>query len=247
MNKTIKNIILVFTLLCAIVLVVFCVELFMLNRESGSDMGSQSAAANDEPGNTPNGGDNQSNGADEPANGNDNGESQPSGQPEIPVQNGDQTTPSPGERSSFWLSPEAELVFYLDRELFEDIADGAGRFFPYLGDGEALFEIGFVYLQSQNINSFSASYLDKYLDGEASVVHGMRSVGNSLVYGIYAIGASNGVTYEAWVCSLTEVGEDGMVLIIFVYYENEEQKAALYNILSSMEIAPIGEGVVDSE
>ena len=144
MNKTVKNIVMVFTLVTAIFLIVFCVELILVNRENERDSADASAAAS--------GGDSEENGENgepddqEPydngadTNGTENGDEG--------EQNGEETPDASRFELPMLLEEEAmTLIIYADEAIFDfEVGDRDDWFFTYTGDGQASLRISFDFI-----------------------------------------------------------------------------------------------------
>ena len=242
MSNAVKNIVLIFTLLSAVFLVFFCVELFMINRdEDNGPSGSISIggpANSDEPVN----GDDLPEDTDPSQNG-ENGTNPTSGQTEEPGQTVRPPVQHEGIRANHLITGGAELVLHYDDELFEFVNHELdGYIYEYLGEGEVALEIGHALIQPQDgIEGLAAKYLRNYSDEIESVLEGERRIGQSSIRGIYVHSEHDGTYYEAWLTDIAEYGEERMALVFAIYYEEEEERAALYKILDSMEIALLEE------
>ena len=237
MSKTLKNIITAFSALCMIVLVVFCVELFLLNRDSSA--GRNSTLSNGESNDPLDDAPTESTvlifddltGSRDPVFSDTFGD-------ENSIQIAGPAVPPPpnAQRESFMLSPNiAELVFYVDMELFDLVDLGDGLYYSYLSDDNVGLEIGFAFVHPQGGISFLAeNYLNNYLDGGESVVLGERPIGRSQVRGIFVSGDNQNVTYNAWLISLANYDLDTLALVVVVKYESEAQSEVLNSILDTM-------------
>ena len=238
MSNTVKNIVLVFTLLCAIGLVVFCVELVMINGDNGNE--SESAASNgvgDNPGGSSNGNDNSQDGSD------------PSQNEQNCTSSGRPAGSTAGTRQNLPMPDAAELILYSDEELFDYVElDGEFWILTYLGDGDAALEIGFALIQPQDgIDGLARTYLGNYSDEVEAEVEGERSIGRSSIRGIYVSGSHGGTEYEAWLRDMTDFGKESIALVFAIRYQNEAQKEALFSIIDTMEFDRTGEPAVDDE
>jgi hypothetical protein len=161
-SKFIRNLILAFSLLCAIVLVVFCIQLIVLNwgrdnREIGSSISISSPDASTEETGKP-----------EPT------DTEPSGEPESPEdtdQSGDEVSPddqvpsSEGDPYELLLPDNVHtLTLSANKELY-DYSEGEDVwFFTYKGGGEAKLEIGVALITPPNsVAVFSKGFLENYL------------------------------------------------------------------------------------
>ena len=241
MNKTLKNLITAFTVLCLIVFVVFCIQLLVINRDNRperdpvlSDVGTGTPSETESPPtdnvltfDDPNGDDDWLTN-DYPENNDDGFLLQT---PTIPP-------PPNTERHAFPLEMGvAELVFYVDMELFEFTNLGDGWHFSNLTGGYSGLEITFVFVHPQGgVNAVADGFLHNYLDGADSVVMGERSIGSSQVRGIFVTGENDGETYSAWLRSHSDFGNDSLALVIVINYRNDAQRDLIYDILDTMHI-----------
>ena len=233
MSKTLKNILMGFTLLCVVVLVVFCVELILINR--GNNDRSAPVISNVAPEDPA--GDELQNGydpfADDPFN--ENGPFPPA--PED-ISNINALIPPNAQRESFLLSEIAELAFYIDMDFFERFEPPHGLILTHLSDGDAKIEISFDLISPLGgINAHAVNFLYNYLDGGDTVVEGMRSVGNSQVRGVLVTGENAGDTFYAWLIDISDLeAEADLALVIVINYSTDEQRDMIYTVLDTMSI-----------
>jgi len=238
-NKTVKNIILVFTILCAVVLIVFSVELILQNRSTeavdNDDGASSSAGAftGNSGGSEPDseGLTSQGNGEEDP-NGNAGGD-----EDERPATGSLRPTP-PGSRRERGLPGDMTLVIYTDNELFnredpemDDIYD----VFTFRGDGTAEFQIRLVAI-SGDIRTYAGNYLAADFEISEPKVSSEDYIGLSSLYGVMASGVRDGLYYELWVHRFTKPEVNDLGLAFVLIYQNSALKDALYDILDSIEI-----------
>ena len=231
MSKTVKNLLLVFTLVCAIALVAFCIELFVLNSGAGEEGG---PALTETP---PDGDGGSSAGT----------ESTPSGQAKPPPGTSSpgrtdpaDTSPSrpPGKRYELAMLDNTKLVLYADKELFEYSEPQDVIQFTYTGEGSALLEIGYNWIPPQGVNALAERFLDGYLDGGESNVGGDGLIRHSQLNGVFISGVKGAETYEAWLHSSEDASFDDLVIYFIINYSSVEQRNALYSILDSLETIP---------
>ena len=237
MNRTVKNIVIVFTLICIAAVIVFCVELVLLNREA-DELESPSLSESED-----NGYDEQQ---DDPEDAYQEDDPDPPDEPtqtDEPEQNGESETPVVGARFVLeQLVVEKDVIVYADEELFEFFEGDIDITLTYKGEGEASVFIGWDTMSPpwNNPSSLVTRIMDGYLDGGDSRIIGDRGVGSSAIRGLFATGDKNGTTFEAWVVSLssrdTEAHVDALVFVI--NYQNESQKEALYRILDTAMLYP---------
>jgi hypothetical protein len=239
MNKTVKNIVMVFTLLCVLFLIVFCVELILVNREAAqNDTGAAISASEpsqpdeNEEGEEPANGNGEDNGNGGDSNG-DNGDANGGETIVIPV-------PQDGTRFELpMLGEDQTLIVYADESLFRYSEGEADWLFTYLGEGTASLEIAFDFITPPGgMERLAGVFLDGYLDGGESTVLGEQEIGESELRGHAITGeqADGDLTFEAWIHSLTGSMDVGTAVVFVMKYENEGQRAALYTIIDSMEM-----------
>ena len=229
MSKTVKSLLRVFTLICVIVLVVFSIELVLLNREASGGKETTPPSTNETP----------------------TGTQKPTGkpQPSSPQTNsspppGESQSPSPskppppkGKRYELQVldvSEKEKLVVYAEEEIFEYSMEEYGYEFRYKEDeGKAKLEITPLAMP-QGAAKAAESVLDGYLDGNKSNPGGPGKIKRSSLNGIFVSGVNGEVTYEAWIYSKEENSNNGILFVI--YYRNDKQKNALYAVLDSLDI-----------
>ena len=239
MNKTVKNLVIVFTLICSILLVVFCIELFLLNRNAGDGVGTGQAASDSSP--TESG----TSGTDaETADTGLSDGTEPSGDQDQSTNSNQPTEarePPEGTLQKLLMHQNLELTFYADEDYFEHSLLPDGHLYTYDDGGNATLEIGFAFLPPHGVEAYAMTFLDNYLDGGESTVVGEGPIRASTLRGIYVTGSKNGETYEGWVQGLSEIGINDLILVLVINYSNDEQRDALHSWLDTMEMVPIGE------
>jgi len=233
-NKTVKNVVLVFTLICIAVVAVFCVELVLLNREEKENEQPSLSTINPDEDGTP---------TPEPEDWGQLIESDPD--------DGDEANGDPDEadelrppvEASLFVMPmmidDRELLVYADEVLFDVIEGESDLLFIYEGDGEARLFIGFDFITPPGgMAELAPRFLYDYLDGGESRVLGDRTIRESAIRGTFVMGETEDetTTYEAWIHSLTGSNNEGMALVFVINYQNETQRDAIYDILNTMEL-----------
>ena len=223
MNTTLKRIILIFTFLCMILLIVFCVELILLNRkeEEPEPQPPEPPPAELLPV--------------EP-------ETPPEQPPEEPATPTGMTEPSSGgpeteiagTRYELELVSDVELILYVDDELFEFEDMEQTWMFNHV-DGSTKFEVSPVYLP-QGAAVYANTFLGEYLEGEPYSVRGTRPIGGSQIEGIYATGSSGEKTVSAWVSAIETVDGDNMGMVVVMTYSDVEGRDAILSALDTMDM-----------
>lgn len=230
MSKTVKNILLVFTLICAIVLIVFCIELFLINRSSDGEPGS--SISNGAPGGNTNG----EPGGGSPGEGSSaeedpNAGNQPPDEPE--------TAPPPpdGVRYELMISNTNKLILYVKDELFDYVDNETDWWYHYTGGGNAKLEIGATFVPPITSSEEHAAFLiSGYADSDDLTIGGEQTVGGSAIRGYHITANKGGETYELWMHDLSDSGFDSLSIIFIINYSNDTQKNALYEVLDTLEI-----------
>ena len=229
MSKTIKNVLLGFTLLCVIILIIFTVELIVLNRNSGAagNSGNRSISS----------GISTPSGASAVADGIDQALQSSAGSDSTPDQNesspGASSAQSTGKRYKLLYSVAESLILYADEELFEyDDTNGSDSVFTYTGGGDASLRVSFEGIPL-GVEKCAESLLDKYLDGNESSVGDMGQILHSSLSGVFVTGVNDGETFEAWVNGIAD-NDIGVAFVI--RYHTDEQKNALYAVLDTLSL-----------
>lgn len=232
MSRAVKNLLVFFTLVCIIAVIVFAVELMLLNRDGADD----STAANTPP---PGSMGAEDAGASPPTQTETprGTESNPPGDPLS--QDGESPTPSHSPDDDFYtleMTDSVSLTIYVNDEMFDYLELDIAYLFTYKGGGTASLEILLDYLP-QGAAHRAVGFLDNYTGGAEASIEDERNVGQSSVSGAFVTAISGETTYAAWICDIPgEADAYGITLII--HYEDENQKVALYEILDTIEIVP---------
>ena len=225
----------IFTILCALLLIVFSIELILLNRasdngDSRSGDAGQSLSGSPSPG--------SGNGDANPGSPGP-GSTGPTAGTEETAQAGGTTPPPPrGTRHERLMPDDTHLVFYVDDALFEhteteleDILD----VFTFRGEGTAGLEISFVFMPL-GVSAYADSFLEVNYNVGGTTVHGEELIKRSPLRGVFAAGMRNETTYEAWIYTFSNPEFDNMGVSFVIHFQNETQRSALYSILDSLEM-----------
>ena len=237
-NNILKRIILGFTILCAILLIIFTVELIRINRDTREENNGQSVSD----------GSQSENGSESPEPGRESpdatGGEKPVDTPNSGLSvtgsppSGNQRPPPTGTRRERPLPDNMTLVFYAENEVFthieyeqEDLTDKL----IFRGDGTAELHFYYVFIPGE-LKTYSISFLtDNY--GVIGATAGDEDyISLSPYRGVMASGEISGLYYEAWVHRFTKPGSEDLGLALILIYQNETQKNALYSVLDSMEV-----------
>ena len=244
MSKTLKNIITAFSALCMIVLVVFCVELFLLNRDGASGRDSSSLS-----------GDTADPSDSEGINNSilifdDLPGSQAQAPPGSPEENdepaaGPAVAPSlEAQRQRFLLAAGiAELVFYVDMELFERSEETGSIFYRHLPDRDSWIELSFAAINPQD----GVSVLAEGFLGSEQIIEGERSIGRSPIRGTFMTIEMAGETYSAWLRSLADFNTERLALVVVIKYQNIMESDLIFSILDTMYINMLTETPPDDD
>jgi len=225
MSSLFKNLLLGLTVVCIITLVVFCVQLIVIN----------SGVARVDPGSVSGGpGQSGSEDGDEPPDG-ENGDDEGSGA--APV-----TTPRPppqGTRYQLIISENNILLVYARDEYFDYEEGDLKWLFTYIAGGRAGLEIVFTMIPPAQGGDVSAeSFLNRYSGGTEATFTREEIIHGSTIYGYHAIDRHGTDTFEVWIHDI--VGSD-IALAFVIRYENEQQRDALYEVLGTLDIIRIGD------
>jgi len=246
MTRTVKNIVMAFTLLCAIFLVIFVVELILVNRDTGEDYNG-SAIFNGQA----------------VTNGAENGE-EPNGPDELgepaAIGLGDELIIIPGEGTRFeieMLDTGLTLVLYVDEGVFdfrpEDGEVERYWWFYYRADDSitdrVALEVAIDFITPPDgIDGLASRFLDGYLEGADSIVRGERDIRNSSLRGVEVAGErEDGRIYEAWIHRLVERSAHELAVVFVIRYDTDEQRDALYSILDTLYMISDHEPEYDEE
>lgn len=225
MNSTIKKIIVIFTILCALFLVVFSVELILINRNQEEGDSGPAISGGAQPEDGENGEEPGTTGGDQPGAAAGNGTSAPAGgTPPVPA----------GTRHDRMMPDDMELVFYVEEGQFEhtmseqeDVID----YFSYRGAGAAGLEIRFVFMP-HGVSAFANTFLEIDYGAQEITTGGEETIRRSRLRGYFASGTRDGTTYEAWIYT----GFEDMGLAFIINYEDQAQRNALNVILDTLEM-----------
>jgi len=230
MSNISKNLLLGLTLVCVIVLIVFCIQLIVLNRgvdpaDSGSVISSGSQDNEDPEGD----GEEESNGED------------PNG-----IGGTTQVTPRPmpqGTRRELMVTMESVLVVYSRDELFDFEHREIDWWFTYTGGGNAKLEISYVMITPIGVAAHAETFLNNYTGGTEAEFTGEESIVGSELRGYHVTALSGGLRYEAWIHTLFD---SDLALVFVISYENDQQRDALYEILSTLDMIGVGDALLNS-
>lgn len=231
MSKTMRNVVIVFTLLCVVVFVVFLIELLVLNSENGDPGAQETPAQVSQPSGNPGAaaGNQTGSGAGQAGNENKPGDT---GQT-------DESRPEPaGTRYEFPVSGDTALVMYVNDELFlveeTELEDIVGVC-TFEGSGNASLTIQNVYMP-QGVDAFAESFLEENYDVQNAAVGGDEEIRNSQLHGVYTDGVKDENTYEVWIYSFQGAQVEGTGLAFILVYQNDMHMYALYEILNTLDV-----------
>jgi len=228
MGNLTKNLLLALTLVCVIALIVFCVQLIVLNRGVEPREHSATISGDSQQGDEEEEPDSETAGDEAPDVDGADGDNEPA-----------QTTPRPqpqGTRHELLVAVDTEtkLIVYAREELFEFVENETNWEFLYSGEGDASLEIGFMLVSPRGLAADAETYLSNYTDGAETKFEGEQSIQDSELRGYYLSAQQGGTSYEAWIHALPD---SDLALVFVISYENSQQRDALYEILSTMEMA----------
>lgn len=213
MNNIVKNLLLALTLVCVIALIVFCIQLIVINR--GGDTGDAESVVS---------GDAQEDG-DETSTDGDDETTVPPGIPQLPQ----------GTRHQITVTTDSRLIVYAREDLFDFETGGIDFWsrFIYRGIGEARLELSFESISPLGMAVTAEAFLNNYSGDTASVVSGEEYIRGSSVRGYHVSTLAAGGIYEAWIHNLVD---SDLALVFVIFYENDTQRDALYEVLSTLDI-----------
>jgi len=223
MKNISKNLLLALTLVCVIALIVFCIQLIILNR----------GVEPKEQGSVVTGGSQQEDGAPD-SNEPEDGDTGTNADDVIPdIQQQIPRPPPQGTRRTIMVSDNSRLIIYAQEELFDYDVGDIDWWFTYRGEGNAALGISFEFITFQGVAAHAESFLNSYAGGEEASFSGEESIKGSLLRGYHVSTQRGGETYEAWLYPM--IGSD-ISLVFVINYSNDQQRDALYEVLSSMDM-----------
>jgi len=218
MNNITKNLLLALTLVGVIVLIVFSIQLIVLNR--GVDPLNTGSVVSG-------GSDSDENSSDE-----EDGDEEPDGAGSFDSMADTPRPPPQGTRRDFLVADNTRLVLYSSDELFDFDQGEFICFLRYTGGGLATLDVGFTSV-TQGVALHVEAVLNTRSAGTTAEFIGEQSIHGSPIIGYHARTQVGGETYEAW---LVNLDNSDVALIITIHYQNDQQRDALYQVLSSLDI-----------
>ena len=221
MSNITKNLLLALALVSVIVLIVFCIQLIVINRgvepvSPGTTVSGDSQQEDEDP-------DPEENGED-PANGEDVA-------PDPVIQPPRQ--PPQGTRYELRVTENSRLIVYASEELFDFMEEETDWWFIYNGGGIATLEIAFTLVSPQGTATHAETFLNDYSGGSTSEFTGEEMIHGSAIRGYHVSTQHDGEWYEAWIHTLVD---SDLALVFVINYSTEQQREALYDILSTLEM-----------
>lgn len=233
MGKISKNLIVAFAVLCAIVLIVFCVELIALNRTGGDGGAAASMSGGPGEGET-----NDADGQRTPPDTNNPGGAGPAGSNS---QSGNTNTPTgpaappAGTRFPLLMPGDMVLTIYADEDKFKYTELDLAWLYEYKGNSTASLLICLDYMP-RGVEEFAKNYLDGYVGNGGTSVDGEDPIGRSSLNGVFVSGEKDGENYEAWIYNFPAKDINDMGVLFVLHYRSDEQKNALYTLLDTLEL-----------
>jgi hypothetical protein len=228
-SRTLKKILVLFTLLCIVVVLVFAAELVYLNRDGGE------ADAKAPPAGSPAG-------TATPPPTSPETESAPPTDTTPPAsessqEEADSSPEHPPEESQYTLAmtPEVSLTLNADAEEFVYEIKDEGYTFTYK-ESAATLDVLLDYLP-RGAASRAVGFLDNYPGVGESTVENEREIGKSSLVGAYVTAMSGESTYAAWIYEIPSE-DDHLGILFVIHYADEAQRGALYKLLDSIELIP---------
>jgi len=232
MSKTMRSAVIVFTMLCSIVLVVFLIQLLVINRGNGElNVPGPPEYVSPPTAGTGTGGPSNS-GQTRPDAGQDGENPDNTNQPD------DDRPPPVGKKYSFEMPDDMLLIVYADDELFslsESDSEDVIGIFKFEGSGTATLTISFVYMR-EGVEEYATSFLENDFGIEDAVVGEDEFIRSSPLRGVSVIGEDNGNTYEVWFYRFPDAPVEDTGLAFILFYQNDMHKYNLYDIVDSLDI-----------
>ena len=240
MSKAIKNLLIAFTVLCAFVFVIFLIQLLVLN--SGNGVGpEESQSVSGAPatgGGSPTPGQPGTTGNTSPEGSSPSGGLEPSGNTDP---EGSQAEPD-GTIYEFEMPEDLKLTLFVKEETREQqfsYIEYESEDEPYVlkfnGNGTAALELRYAFLKD-GIGAYAAESLDKFVGSGGTEVIGETTIRGSGLRGTAVTATKDRMTYEGWIYSFSGIGLDDVGFEIVIYYTNDLQKNALYDILDTLKM-----------
>jgi len=215
MSNITKNLLLALTLVGVIALIVFSIQLIILNRgvepaDSGATI-SGGSQGDEDPDNTENG--YGTDGLFDP-------------NPNTP------RPPPQGTRRDPLVAENTRLVIYSSDDWFDFEQSDFDWLLTYKGEGNASLRISFTSI-TQGVAAHAEDYLNNYSGSSTSEYTGEQAIHGSPVIGYHVTTQAGGSVYEAWIVNLDD---SDVALVLIITYQNDQQKDALYLVLSSLDI-----------
>jgi len=226
MGQITKNLLLALSLVCVIALIVFCIQLIVINRGvepvgTGSTISGGSQTGSGDAGPASDG--------EEPPDGNgDIG-----GEGNIPTPPPTSRPPPTGTRHSIAVTEESRLIIYVREDRFDFEVGELDWWFTYNAGGHATLEIRFEMVTGQGIGAHAESFLNRYSNDTGAEFTGEENIQGSSLMGYHVISRLDSGTYEAWIHLLES---SDLALVFVINYETTQQRDALYEALSSIDI-----------
>jgi len=226
MSPLLKNSLLAFALICVIALVVFCIQLIIINI--GEERVTQGEIIVVEPERD-----------EEHLNDNDIDDIEDDHSDEENAFGFEDfwRPPQIGERYVIQVTPNSQLVVYAQDVLFEFEDRDIDWAFNYMLGGTAALEIMFKLVTVQGVESQSVAFLNEYSGSQASTFNGEVAITGTRLMGYHTSVNHLARTYEAWIINLLD---SELSLVIIVHYETDAQRDALYQLLGTIDIEALG-------
>jgi len=220
MSNIMKNFLLALSLVCVIALIVFCIQLIVINR--GVEPADSGAVVS---------GGSQDDGSED--NGDDPDGEDPGADDFSDILANTPRPPPLGTRHEIGVAENTRLVIYASDELFEFEQGALDWAFNYTGGGTAALNIDFTMISQLGVATHVESFLNTYSGSSTSEFTGEQQILGSPVSGYHASTRVGEDMYEAWVI---ELDNSDVALVLVINYQNDQQQEALYRVLSSIEM-----------
>ena len=215
MSNITKNLVLGLALVSVIVLIVFSIQLIILNVGGDAEENGASLATNQQG--------NEDADAGDPFGDNEDEHNIPP--PPFPVLH--------GTRYEFRVSNNQVLVVYVDELLFNFGEGDSEWWFEHRVDDTTALDILFMPISPQGVSADAEVFLNEFMGGFDAVSGDEGPIHGSQISGFHVTGQHEEVLYEAWVHQLPH---SELALVFVISYNSYMQRDALYGILSTMEL-----------
>jgi len=230
MSPLVKNLLLALAVICVIALIVFCIQLIIVNigeervihgeiRVVGAEQDEESIDNDSD--------DNDDTDINEHVSNEEN----------VSAFEDFWRPPQVGDRFVIQITQNSQLVVYAQDLIFEFEDREFDWAFEYIGGGTAALEVMFKLVTVQGIESQSIAFINEYSGSMSSTFNGEVEITGTRLSGYHTSVSHLGRMYEVWIVNLLD---SELSLVLLIHYENDIQRNALYQLLSTIDIVAVG-------